>query len=94
MTLPDILSVRDLRLGYGRVVVLHGVSFEVPTGGIVAIVGPNGAGKSSTFGAVAGGVQIASGAIRFEGNPIAGRPKPLPAAASPSSPRAGMSSAV
>lgn len=72
MAPPDILSVRDLRLGYGRTVVLHGVSFDVPTGGLVAIVGPNGAGKSSTLGAIAGGVRISSGTIALEGRPVSG----------------------
>lgn len=68
----DILEVRDLRLGYGRAMVLHGVSFTVPAGGLVAIVGPNGAGKSSTLGAIAGGNRATSGTIRFEGREIIG----------------------
>ncbi|CAN7664321.1 ABC transporter ATP-binding protein [Pararhizobium sp. LjRoot255] len=72
MTSADILQVRDLRLGYGRKMVLHGVSFEVPVRGLVAIVGPNGAGKSSTLGAVAGGNSLASGSITFEGENISG----------------------
>jgi len=69
----DILEVRDLRLGYGRAMVLHGVSFTVPAGGLVAIVGPNGAGKSSTLGAIAGGNRVTSGTIRFESREIIGR---------------------
>ena len=68
----DLLEVRDLRLGYGRAMVLHGVSFTVPAGGLVAIVGPNGAGKSSTLGAIAGGNRATSGTIRFEGREIIG----------------------
>lgn len=74
MTLPDILSVKDLHLGYGRIAVLHGVSFDVPTRSIVAIVGPNGAGKSSTLGAIAGGVAVTSGSITFEGHATTGQP--------------------
>lgn len=72
MTVNDILQVKDLRLGYGRAMVLHGVSFEVPTGGLVAIVGPNGAGKSSTLGAIAGGNKITSGGVVFEARDITG----------------------
>ena len=67
-----ILQVQDLCLGYGRAMVLHGVSFEVPTGGLVAIVGPNGAGKSSTLGAIAGGNRISSGTVVFEGRNLTG----------------------
>lgn len=74
MSVPTMLSVQDLRLGYGRAMVLHGVSFDVPKGGIVAIVGPNGAGKSSTLGAIAGGVRSTSGRVLFEGAPIHGHP--------------------
>lgn len=72
MNESNILRVTDLRLAYGRVQVLHGVSFDVPCGAIVAIVGPNGAGKSSTLAAIAGGVTVASGDIHFDGKPIQG----------------------
>lgn len=74
MTGDDMLQVADLSLGYGRVMVLHGVSFAVRKGMLTAIVGPNGAGKSSILAAIAGGAQIASGTIRFEDRPIAGLP--------------------
>ena len=67
-----MLQVADLCLGYDRVMVLHGVSFEARKGTLTAIVGPNGAGKSSILAAIAGGAQIASGTIRFEGRPISG----------------------
>ena len=46
MSADHILRVTDLRISYGRVQVLHGVSFDVPSGALLAIVGPNGAGKS------------------------------------------------
>lgn len=72
MSAKPILQIRDLRLGYGPKTVLHGVSFEVPTGGLVAVVGPNGAGKSSTLNAIAGGHGPASGAILFENESISG----------------------
>ncbi|AGS26569.1 high-affinity branched-chain amino acid ABC transporter ATP-binding protein (plasmid) [Rhizobium etli] len=66
----NILEVADLHLNYGQTRVLHGVSFEVPAASLLAIVGPNGAGKSSTLGAIAGGIPIASGTVRFDGHSI------------------------
>lgn len=71
MSADHILRVTDLRISYGRVQVLHGVSFDVPSGALLAIVGPNGAGKSSTLSAIAGGVSGA-GDVRFGGRPILG----------------------
>ncbi|WP_245513646.1 MULTISPECIES: ABC transporter ATP-binding protein [unclassified Mesorhizobium] len=71
MSADHILRVTDLRIAYGRVQVLHGVSFDVPSGALLAIVGPNGAGKSSTLSAIAGGVSGA-GDVRFDGRPILG----------------------
>jgi branched-chain amino acid transport system ATP-binding protein len=81
MSVKSILEVRDLRLGYGKAMVLHGVSFDVPAGGIVAIIGPNGAGKSSTLNAIAGGNRTSSGTITFEGHDITGAAPEVIAAA-------------
>ncbi len=81
MMVNDILQVRGLRLGYGRAMVLNGVSFEVPAKGLIAIVGPNGAGKSSTLGAIAGGNTVSSGTIIFEGKDITGAAPEVIAAA-------------
>ncbi|AZO12817.1 ABC transporter ATP-binding protein [Mesorhizobium sp. M3A.F.Ca.ET.080.04.2.1] len=71
MSSDHILRVTDLRIAYGRVQVLHGVSLDVPSGALLAIVGPNGAGKSSTLSAIAGGVS-GTGDVRFDGQPILG----------------------
>lgn len=48
------LRVSNLRAGYGPVAVLHGVSFAVPAGSVVALLGPNGAGKSTLIRALSG----------------------------------------
>ncbi|WP_239456479.1 ABC transporter ATP-binding protein [Nocardioides solisilvae] len=50
----SVLSVRGLSRVEGRAVLVHDACFEVPTGGVVALVGPNGAGKSSLLRLVAG----------------------------------------
>jgi branched-chain amino acid transport system ATP-binding protein len=69
-----LLEVRDLRVSYGHVEAVRGVSFSVEAGGIVALIGPNGAGKSSTLNAIAGLVRPASGSVRLEGRELAGLP--------------------
>ena len=68
-----MLEVRDLRVRYGAVEVLHGVSFDVAEGEVVALIGANGAGKTTTLAALSGLV-AARGSVRFEGRPILGRP--------------------
>ena len=65
-----MLRVTDLVVRYGRTTALHGVSFEVHQGEVVAVVGPNGAGKSTTLKAVTGLVTPASGEIEFDGRSI------------------------
>jgi len=67
---PDILlAVRDLRVRYGHIEVVHGIRFEIGAGEIVALVGANGAGKSSTLRAISGVLPFA-GEVKFEGRPI------------------------
>jgi branched-chain amino acid transport system ATP-binding protein len=65
-----VLQVRDVRIAYGRVPAVHGVSFDVEAGRIVAIVGANGSGKSTLLRAVAGLNRVESGDIRLDGRPI------------------------
>ena len=68
-----MLRIADLRVNYGRVPALHGISLEVETGEVVAMVGPNGAGKTTTLAAVFGLVEAAGGSIVFEGESLLGR---------------------
>ncbi|MCZ8181464.1 MAG: ABC transporter ATP-binding protein [Beijerinckiaceae bacterium] len=65
-----MLSVRDLKVSYGGIEVVHGVSLDVAAGECVALIGANGAGKSSTLKAICGLVPAAGGSIAFEGNDI------------------------
>ena len=69
-----LLEVRDLRVSYGHVEAVRGVSFSVSAGEIVALIGPNGAGKSSTLNAIGGLLRPASGSVLLEGRELAGLP--------------------
>ncbi|HEY3238427.1 MAG TPA: ABC transporter ATP-binding protein [Acidimicrobiia bacterium] len=64
-----MLEVRELRAGYGPIVVLRGVDLTVGTGEIVAMIGPNGAGKSTTLGAIAG-MLPRDGDVLLDGDPL------------------------
>ena len=68
-----ILKINDLRVKYGGIEAVKGVSFEVPKGEIVTLVGANGAGKSSTLRAIAGLVKPQGGKIEFLGEDITGK---------------------
>ena len=61
-----LLRVENLRVKYGNIEVLHGVSLEVNQGEIVTILGANGAGKSTTLLSISGLVRVAAGTIFFE----------------------------
>jgi urea transport system ATP-binding protein len=68
-----ILAFRDVEVGYGRSVVLHGVSLEVPTDGVAAVMGHNGAGKSTLLRAATGLLKPRSGAILLRGEDVSRR---------------------
>jgi branched-chain amino acid transport system ATP-binding protein len=65
-----VLSVRDIKSRYGRIEVLHGVSFDVEEGEIVTLVGSNGAGKTTLLRALSGVQPTAAGSVCFAGRPI------------------------
>src|SRR5262249_60725212 len=69
-----MLSVEDLRSGYGRIEALHGVSIDVAAGEIVTLLGANGAGKTTLIRAICGVQPISAGRIRFENRPLEGVP--------------------
>ena len=78
MTAPaagaPILEVRDLRVSYGAIEALKGVSLRLLAGEIVTLIGANGAGKSTTLRAIMGLVPAKRGEIRFHGEPTRSRP--------------------
>ena len=67
-----MLRIDELRVNYGRVPALHGISLYVDEGEAVALVGPNGAGKTTTLSAIFGLVAPAAGTIVFEGESLVG----------------------
>jgi branched-chain amino acid transport system ATP-binding protein len=68
-----LLDVEDLRGGYGRVEVLHGVDLQVHAGEIVALLGSNGAGKTTLNAIVCGLVPASGGRVRFDGADLTNR---------------------
>ncbi|KUL42402.1 urea ABC transporter ATP-binding subunit UrtE [Actinoplanes awajinensis] len=65
-----MLRFEDIHCGYGRSVVLHGVSLTVPADGVAAVLGHNGAGKSTLLRAAVGLLKPRSGAILLDGEDI------------------------
>ena len=76
-TKESILSINNIEVVYDDVIlVLRGISLEVPKGEIVTLLGPNGAGKSTTLKAISGLLQtedgeVTRGSIHFKGESIA-----------------------
>lgn len=67
-----ILRVTDLCVSYGAIQALRGVSLEVKTGQVVALIGANGAGKSTTLRAISGMLRPTAGRIVFRGEDTTG----------------------
>jgi branched-chain amino acid transport system ATP-binding protein len=74
MELFKVLEVLDLKVSYGAVRALDGVSLRVPRGEIVALLGANGSGKTTALRAVTGLEPVAGGRILFDGREIQGWP--------------------
>ena len=68
----SLLEIKDLRVSYGGIVALKGISFHVEEGQIVTLIGANGAGKSTTLRAISGLAPVKSGAILYYGQAING----------------------
>ena len=65
-----MLSCRDVRVQFGGVTALDGVSFDVQRGQIVGIIGPNGAGKTTLFNCISRLYPVHGGDILFEGQSL------------------------
>ena len=69
-----ILELHDIRMQFGGITALKGLSYDVPPGIIQAVIGPNGAGKTTLFHCISGLHQPTSGRILFEKRQISGQP--------------------
>ena len=69
-----LLEVTDLRVAYGKIEALKGVSFSVNEGEVVTLVGANGAGKTTTMRTISGLRTVVGGSIKFEGQDITNMP--------------------
>jgi branched-chain amino acid transport system ATP-binding protein len=68
----NTLVVQDLKVNYGNVQALKGISFNVPKGKIVSLIGANGAGKTTTLRAISGNCP-SNGSVSFHGHSISNK---------------------
>ncbi|MET9412938.1 ABC transporter ATP-binding protein [Streptomyces klenkii] len=69
-----LLEVENLRVAYGKIEAVKGISFSVEAGRIVTLIGTNGAGKTTTLRTLSGLLKPLAGTIRFDGRPLNGVP--------------------
>jgi branched-chain amino acid transport system ATP-binding protein len=69
-----LLSLSEIRAGYGDAVVLDGISLTIPEHGSLAVLGRNGVGKSTLLMTIMGFTRISRGTTRFRGNDISRMP--------------------
>ena len=69
----SLLYIKDLKVSYGGIEAIKGISLTVEKGEIVTLIGANGAGKSTTLRAVSGLVPIREGTITYDGQVISGQ---------------------
>jgi branched-chain amino acid transport system ATP-binding protein len=68
-----LLEVKGLKVAYGGIRAVKGISFRVNEGELVSLIGANGAGKTTTLKAVTGLLAVADGDIEYLGQSIKGR---------------------
>jgi branched-chain amino acid transport system ATP-binding protein len=69
-----MLSVHELRSGYGKIEVLHNIALSIEQGEIVTLIGANGAGKTTLLKTISGLIRPTAGTIEFEGANIVRKP--------------------
>jgi branched-chain amino acid transport system ATP-binding protein len=69
---PDALQLADVHTFYGDSHILHGISFALQPGGVLALLGRNGAGKTTCISTVIGFLKPRNGEIRLFGEPVQG----------------------
>ncbi len=73
MTAPVLLQVQDVKVAYGGIQAVKGVSLEVREGELVSLIGSNGAGKTTTMKAITGLLPLGGGHIQLNGKTIDGQ---------------------
>ena len=68
--MSELLRIEDLKVNYGGIEAVKGISLSVQQGEIVTLIGANGAGKSTTLRTISGLVKPRSGKITFDGREI------------------------
>ena len=69
-----MLTIHDLRSGYGKIEVLHDVGLTIERGQIVTLIGANGAGKTTLLKTISGLIRPTAGTIEFEGQGVVRHP--------------------
>lgn len=69
-----LLEVEDLRVSYGKIEAVKGISFSVEAGQVVTLIGTNGAGKTTTLRTLSGLLKPTAGKILFDGKPLSSVP--------------------
>lgn len=72
--MTPLLDVHDLRVSYGQIQAVKGISFTVEAGQVVTLIGANGAGKTTTLRTISGLLRPTGGTIHLDGQPIHHRP--------------------
>jgi len=67
-----MLEINNLKVNYGGIEAVKGISFSVPEGSIVTLIGANGAGKSTTLRTISGLIRPNAGSVVFKGEDITG----------------------
>lgn len=67
---PKLLEIQGLTVNYGVIQAVKGLSLEMYSGEIVALIGTNGSGKTTTLRSISGLIKSVEGSIRFEGRDI------------------------
>lgn len=68
--MENILEFKNVTAGYGRVQILHDLTFEVKKGEVFGVIGPNGCGKTTMFNALIGLITPTQGHIIFNGHDV------------------------
>ena len=70
MTAEPIIRIHDMKVAYGRNVILDGFTLDIPKGEVIGIIGPSGGGKSVTLRAIVGLKQPESGSVEVFGEQL------------------------